>query len=129
MDLDHHTGATVDGWMHVVQSIETILVTRLNTRVFVRQFGSDVPVMVDMPMNDTNIMALYVSVAEAIDRWEPRFELTNVTLSARADGVMSLQLTGNHLPIAHLGDETVVSNETQVIRVQGTRVDNWSVKA
>lgn len=129
MDLNHHTGATVDGWMHVVQSIETILVTRLNTRVFMRQFGSDVPVMVDMPMNDANIMALYVSVAEAIDRWEPRFELTDVTLSAEADGVMSLQMKGNHMPNAHLGDATIVNDETQVIRVQGTRVDNWSLVA
>ena len=129
MDLDHHTGALLDGWAHVVQSIETILVTRLNTRVFMRQFGSDVPAMVDMPMNDANIMALYVSVAEAIDRWEPRFELTDVTLSTGADGAMSLQLKGNHLPNAHLGDETVVNDETQVIRVQGTRVDNWSLAA
>jgi phage baseplate assembly protein W len=94
-----------------------------------RQFGSDVPVMVDMPMNDANIMALYVSVAEAIDRWEPRFELTDVTLSAEADGVMSLQMKGNHMPNAHLGDATIVNDETQVIRVQGTRVDNWSLVA
>ncbi|MGB0901197.1 GPW/gp25 family protein [Halocynthiibacter sp.] len=129
MDLNHHTGAVIDGWAHVAQSIETILVTRLNTRVFMRQFGSDVPNMVDMPMNDANIIALYVSVAEAIDRWEPRFELTDVALSAGADGIMSLQLTGSYLPNAHLGDSTVVSGETQIIRVQGTRVDNWSLAA
>jgi phage baseplate assembly protein W len=129
MDLNHHTGASVEGWAHAVQSIETILVTRLNTRVFMRQFGSDVPAMVDMPMNDANIMALYVSVAEAIDRWEPRFELTDVTVSAGQDGVIFLQLKGNHLPNAHLGDVTVVNDETQVIRVQATRVDNWSLAA
>lgn len=127
MDLNHHTGATVEGWADVLQSVENILLTRLNTRVFVRQFGSEVPAMVDMPMNDENVMALYVSVADAIDRWEPRFELTNVALSAGADGVIALQLEGNHLPNAHLGDETVVNDEAQIIRVQTTRVDNWSV--
>ena len=110
MDLNHHTGAAIEGWAHVVQSIETILVTRLNTRVFMRQFGSDVPLMIDMPMNDANIMVLYVSVAEAIDRWEPRFELT-----------------GNHIPNAHLGDHTIIEDGTQVIRVQSARVDNWSL--
>jgi phage baseplate assembly protein W len=129
MDLDHNTGAGVEGWAHVTQSIETILVTRLNTRVFMRQFGSDVPSMVDMPMNDANIMALYVSVAQAIERWEPRFDLTGVTLSAGADGVLSLNLEGTYMPYAHLGDDTVVSDETQVIRVQGTRIDNWSLAA
>ncbi|MCG3266113.1 GPW/gp25 family protein [Yoonia sp. I 8.24] len=129
MDLNHHTGAVISGWSHVVQSIETILATRVNTRVFMRQFGSDVPAMVDMPMNDANIMALYVSVAEAIDTWEPRFALTDVTISADADGVLTLNLTGNHLPNAHLGDATIVDDGTQVVRVQTTGVDNWSLTA
>lgn len=122
-------GGAVDGWAHVVQSIETILVTRLNTRVFRRQFGSDVPAMIDMPMNDANVMALYVAVAEAIDRWEPRFEMTNVSLSAAADGVIALTMEGNHKPNAHVGDDRVVDDETQVIRMQTTRVDNWSLVA
>jgi phage baseplate assembly protein W len=127
MDFDHHSGAPIFGWAHVVQSIETILATRINTRVFMRQFGSEIPAMVDMPMNDVNILALYVAVAEAIDQWEPRFELTDVSLSPSATGVMALQLKGNHLPNAHLGDDTVITDETQVIRVLGSRVDNWSL--
>lgn len=127
MDFDHHSGAPIFGWAHVVQSIETILATRINTRVFMRQFGSEIPAMVDMPMNDANILALYVAVAEAIDQWEPRFELTDVSLSPSAAGVMALQLKGNHLPNAHLGDDTVITDETQVIRVLGSRVDNWSL--
>jgi phage baseplate assembly protein W len=127
MDFDHHSGAPIFGWAHVVQSIETILATRINTRVFMRQFGSEIPAMVDMPMNDANILALYVAVAEAIDQWEPRFELTDVSLSPSAAGVMELQLKGNHLPNAHLGDDTVITDETQVIRVLGSRVDNWSL--
>lgn len=127
MDFDHHSGAPIFGWAHVVQSIETILATRINTRVFMRQFGSEIPAMVDMPMNDVNILALYVAVAEAIDQWEPRFELTDVSLSPSAAGVMALQLKGNHLPNAHLGDDTVITDETQVIRVLGSRVDNWSL--
>jgi phage baseplate assembly protein W len=127
MDLDHHGGGAVEGWPHVVQSIEAILKTRMNTRVFRREFGSDVSQMVDMPANDANVIALYVAVAEAIDRWEPRFSLTDTSLSLRADGVMTLQLEGSYLPNAHLGDAEIVSDEKQIIRVQGTRVDNWSL--
>ena len=127
MDLNHHTGDAISGWSHVVQSIETILATRVNTRVFLRQFGSDVPAMADMPMNDANIMALYVSVAEAIEAWEPRFALTEVSISAAADGVLTMNLTGNHLPNAHLGDATIVDDGAQVIRVQSARIDNWSL--
>jgi phage baseplate assembly protein W len=129
VDLNHHTGAAISGWSHVVQSIETILATRVNTRVFMRRFGSDVPAMVDMPMNDANIMALYVSVAEAIDTWEPRFALTDVSISVAVDGILTMSLTGNHLPNAHLGDATIVDDGAQVIRVQSTRIDNWSLTA
>jgi phage baseplate assembly protein W len=63
MDLNHETGAAVEGWDHVVQSIQTILTTRLNSRVFRREFGSEVPALVDAPMNDANVLALYVAVA------------------------------------------------------------------
>ena len=129
MDLNHHTGGSVEGWAHVVQSIETILVTRLNTRVFARAFGSDVPALVDAPMNDVNVMALYVSIAEAIERWEPRFELTDIQLQAGHNGVISIELSGTYRPNAHLGDLTTVTDETQAIRIQADRVDNWSIAA
>ncbi len=129
MDLDHHNGQAIEGWPHVVQSIETILRTRLNSRVFVRQFGSDLPAMVDMPMNDANVLAVYVAVAEAIERWEPRFELSDVALSGAETGIVTLELTGNHLPNAHRGDPRMVVGERQVVRVQGTRVENWSLVA
>ncbi|MBR9651915.1 GPW/gp25 family protein [Thalassovita aquimarina] len=129
MDLNHDTGGAVEGWAHVVQSIQTILVTRLNTRVFRREFGSEVPALVDAPMNDANVLALYVAVAEALERWEPRFELTDVQVEGSASGAITMTLIGNHLPNAHMGDMTKVDNETQTIRVLRDRVDNWSLAA
>ena len=127
MDLNHDTGGVVEGWAHVVQSIQTILGTRLNTRVFRRQFGSQVSNMVDAPLNDASIISLYVAVAEAIDRWEPRFELTDVNVAASSDGVITMVLSGNHLPRAHLGDLSTINDETQTIRVLNDRTDSWSL--
>lgn len=129
MDLNHDTGGAVEGWAHVVQSIQTILSTRINTRVFRREYGSEVPALVDAPMNETSVLALYVAVAEALERWEPRFELTDVQVEGAATGVITMTLTGNHRPRAHVGDLTAVNDETRTIRVLRDRVDNWSLAA
>lgn len=129
MDLNHDTGGAVEGWAHVVQSIQTILSTRINARVFRREYGSEVPALVDAPMNEENVLALYVAVAEALERWEPRFELTDVRVEGAATGAITMTLTGNHRPNAHTGDLTTVADENQTIRVLRDRVDNWSVAA
>lgn len=129
MDLNHDTGEAVEGWDHVVQSIQTILSTRLNTRVFRREFGSEVPALVDAPMNDANVLSLYVAVAEALERWEPRFELTDVQVDGSETGIITMVLTGNHRPNAHVSDLTTVIDDTQTIRVLRDRVDNWSIAA
>ncbi|NIZ11087.1 GPW/gp25 family protein [Pseudooceanicola sp. HF7] len=125
MDLDHLTGGTIEGWPHVVQSIQTLLRTRLNTRVFRREFGSDLPGLVDAPMNDENVLAVYVAVAEAIDLWEPRFDLTDVQVEGTAQGRFSMTLAGAYLPRGHLGDRTTVTDDKRTVRVQSDRTDAW----
>ncbi|MFV0385662.1 GPW/gp25 family protein [Paracoccus sp. (in: a-proteobacteria)] len=129
MDLNHDTGGAIDGWAHVVQSIQTILSTRRNTRVFRREFGSEVPALVDAPMNEASILALYVAVAEALERWEPRFELTDVAVDAAAKGVIVMRLTGNYRPDAHRGDLSTAAGGTRTIRLMRDRVDIWSLSA
>ena len=129
MDLNHDTGGAVEGWDHVMQSIQTILATRVNTRVFRREFGSEVPALVDAPMNEAGVLSLYVAVAEALERWEPRFEMTDVQVEGPENGTISMVLTGNYRPNAHMGDLTTVDDETQKIRVLRDRVDNWSLAA
>ena len=129
MDLNHETGGSVEGWDSVLQSLQTILSTRVNTRVFRREFGSDVPLLIDAPMNDQSIVALYVAVAEAIERWEPRFELSDVKLHGAGDGVFTMTLIGSYRPKAHLGDVSTVSDQKRTVRMQQNRVDNWSIVA
>lgn len=129
MDLNHDSGGVVNGWAHVVQSIQTILATRLNTRVFRREFGSEVPALVDAPMNEAGVLSLYVAVAEAIERWEPRFEVSDVQVEGAATGIITMVLTGSHRPNAHMGDLTTVDDEVQTVRVLRDRVDNWSIAA
>lgn len=129
MDLNHDTGDAIERWDHVAQSIQTILSWRVGTLPFLREFGSEVPALVDAPMNDASILALYVAVAEALERWEPRFELTDVAVEGTASGAITMTLIGSYRPNAHRGDLTTVSDETRTIRVMRDQVENWSLAA
>ena len=125
MDLDHLTGEAIGGWQHVVQSIETLLSTRIDTRVFRREFGSRVPEHIDAPMNDQTVLSLYVAAAEAIEIWEPRFEPRSVVLEAGPDGHAQLRLDGVYLPRGHLGDTSVATDGERAIRLTAASDGSW----
>ena len=127
MDFNHHTGEVIEGWDSVVQSIHTILTTRLNTRVFRREFGSEVPACVDTPMNDAGVLALYSAVSVALEKWEPRFEMTNVAREGAANGVITITLIGNYRPNAHKGDLSKIDDETRTIHALRDGQDKWSI--
>lgn len=79
--LDRETGAPMSRLDHIRQSIRVILTTRVGTRIMRRPFGSDLPDIVDRPMNEETRIDLFAATADAIDRWEPRvrFERAEIT--------------------------------------------------
>lgn len=99
------TGKPVAGIEHLRQSIRTILSTRTGTRVMRRDFGSDLPRLVDRPMSDVLKLELFAATADALAKWEPRFRLARVELvEATAGGRVTLSLSGLYYPRGHLGD-------------------------
>lgn len=116
--INRRTGKVLTDWDHVVQSIEDILTTRVLSRVMRRDYGSNLPKLIDAPMNDLSLLMFYVATAEALDVWEPRFELTEVAFSdASAGGVAQLRLAGNYLPRGHKGDRTVSDDRNLVLDI------------
>lgn len=114
--IDRHTGKVLADWPHVVQSIEDIVTTRVMTRVMRRQYGSDWPRLIDSPMTEHTLLLFYVTAAEALDRWEPRFELVTIDfVEASASGRTTLRLTGRYLPHGHKGDRTPDSDTNLVL--------------
>jgi len=79
---------------HLVQSINDILATPIGTRVMRRDYGSDLPRLIDAPINGETLVDLFAATAEAIDRWEPRFTLRRVEVADAGAGRLSLTLTG-----------------------------------
>ena len=101
-------GQTLAGWDHVAQSVHIVLTTPLGSLVYCRDFGSRLYQLIDQPMNtDDGKLAVFSAVAEALKRWEPRFEVKNVAVDeAGADGKIGLILTGIYRPRALDGDFT-----------------------
>ncbi len=92
------TGKQLGGIEHLKQSIRDILTTPIGTRVMRRNYGSRLFELVDAPINRETIIDIYAATAEAIARWEPRFQVTNVAIADARPGQVMLDLTGNYLP-------------------------------
>ncbi len=92
------TGKPLIGIDHLRQSIRDILTTPLGSRVMRRDYGSRIPELVDAPMNGETVMDLYAATAEALQDWEPRFQLTQVTMTGATPGEVVLDLIGIYKP-------------------------------
>ncbi len=94
--LSRTTARIIDLDAHLSQSIADILTTPMGTRVMRRDYGSDLPLLIDAPMNGETMIDLFAATADALDRWEPRFTLRRVQVpDATAGGKLSLYLTGD----------------------------------
>lgn len=93
--LDRVTGRRMAPDAHLAQSIADILSTPTGTRVMRRDYGSDLPALIDAPINGETLIDVFQATAEALDRWEPRFRLRRVEVAAASAGRLSLALFGD----------------------------------
>lgn len=97
--MSRQTGAPLDGLEHIRQSIGDILSTRKGERVMLPEYGSDVPDVIDAPMNSGAAVDAFMAVAEALQRWEPRFALEKIEMTeAVPEGRAGFLLTGRIVP-------------------------------
>ncbi len=128
--IDRRTGRRLTGWAHVVQSFEDILTTWQLTRIMRRTYGSDAPKLIDAPMNSSSLLALYVAIAEALDTWEPRYELKRVGFTAAsADGSATIALVGLYYPDGHKGDRTPDNGEERSVSLVQINESLWRAAA
>jgi phage baseplate assembly protein W len=95
--MSRTTGAYLDDLEHLKQSIVDVLTTPIGSRVIRREYGSNLFYLVDHPINKDFLQQIYAAVAEAIDRWEPRFDLKKITVDEIKDGHITLSLSGVYL--------------------------------
>ena len=102
--MSRHTGQSISDKEHLTQSIYDILMTPIGSRVAVRDYGCALSSLVDKPINRQWVMDSFISIATALDRWEPRYALNSVKIDASqiASGVISLTLSGLYKPAGRI---------------------------
>lgn len=114
--FSNDAGAVLGGFDHVAQSIGVILNTPIGSRVMRREFGSELIDLVDRPMTDQVILAIYSAAVMAIAQWEPRFAVTSCNITQTgADGTVSIEFAGTYMPRGHLGDFTPDPGPARVV--------------
>lgn len=92
--MNRATGRLIGLEAHLAQSIHDILSTPRGSRVLRREYGSDLPDLIDAPMNPTTMIDVFAATADALARWEPRFVLRRVEIAPSGSGAMPLVLIG-----------------------------------
>lgn len=72
---------------HVHQSITNILFTRMGTRVQREEYGSLLPEMLDMPLNEVTLLRCNAAAVMALAKWEPRYLVQSVQTQVAPNGV------------------------------------------
>ena len=97
LGMSKNNGAYLDDLDHLKQSIVDILTTLIGSRVICRDYGSGLFKLLDLPINRDLFPKIYAAVADAVDKWEPRFKLQKITINSIKDGHITLSLTGQYL--------------------------------
>ena len=102
MGMNAATGQDLTGVAHMRQSVADILSTRIGTRVMRRDYGSDLPDLIDNPMTPDLVVDIFAATAQALEKWEPRYKLSKVKVAAASAGHLILDLVGIYKPNGEL---------------------------
>ncbi|MDH4585635.1 baseplate assembly protein [Pseudomonas sp. BN415] len=96
--MNRETGLGIGLLEHIRQSVADILTTPIGSRVMRREYGSQVPDLIDQPTNGDTVVRLYAATAIALMRWEPRVRLTRVQFfRGNNPGSVTLALEGTRV--------------------------------
>ncbi|PKA32508.1 hypothetical protein CWR41_22540 [Cedecea lapagei] len=95
--MNARTGRPLSGSAHLRQSILNILTTPVGTRVLRRDYGSELPELVDAPVDAALVARIRRATAGALNRWEPRIRVTRVYVLAAGSGFIEVVIEGRSL--------------------------------
>lgn len=97
--MHRSTGRAISELEHLRQSVGDILSTPIGTRVMRRDYGSQVPMLVDQPDNPVTQLRLMSAAASALMRWEPRLGLRQLSIrrDPQTPGKAQVLVEGDYL--------------------------------
>lgn len=102
MGLSASSGRAISGLDHLRQSVQTILMTPLGSRVMRRDFGSGLFELIDQNLTPLTFALIQAAVVDALGKWEPRLRITRVQADAVQEdleqGHVTITIEGEYLP-------------------------------
>lgn len=94
--IDRQTGRRLDprSPRYLDQAVADVLGTPIGSRPFRRAYGSEIPNLVDQPMNPLLVQRLFAATATALMRWLPIIKLTRVLFERLGPGQARLRVFG-----------------------------------
>lgn len=117
LGINAHTGASLAGWDHVLQSLRDIFLTGFGSRLMREWYGSFVPAALGRNITQNEMLPVIASITSAIEQWEPRFLVIDVKVDGEhaRSGVLVITVVGQYRPRALLGDMTIEGDRTLVV--------------
>lgn len=103
--VDGRTGQVLTGYVHLVQSLDTVWMTRLNQLWMLLDFGSDLRGLLAEDLTPAIALQIYNELVASAERWEPEYridELQFVTMSET--GLLALRHGGLYFPEGRYGN-------------------------
>lgn len=96
--IDRNTGQLIEGVAHLRQSLQDLLTTPKGSRLMRGDYGSDLPRLVDLPVNSELVIDIIGETAGAILKWEPRFQVSDVQVTTITASQVILAISGKYMP-------------------------------
>ncbi|KAF7769997.1 hypothetical protein PCIT_a2931 [Pseudoalteromonas citrea] len=95
--MNAKTGQPLSGVEHLKQSITDIVTTPLGSRVMRRDYGCGLFDLLDSPFSNSLVGDITLAISNALEQWEPRFELEEVAVHPEGSGKLSIDISGLYL--------------------------------
>lgn len=92
--MNRQTGQFLSGLAHLKQSIQDILTTTVKERLVCRNYGSRLFSLIDQPLTDHLTLEMMSEVAHRLHEFEPRIQLTQVSVASKNPAHLTLKLEG-----------------------------------
>lgn len=103
--IDGRTGKSISGLPHLMQSLGKIWGTRLDTRVMLLNFGSDLRSLLSEDLTPSIALLLYNELVASAARWEPEYVINQLQLVTLTDsGKLGLRHGGLYFPEGRFGN-------------------------